>query len=72
MCVQVVLLAEHVCDGDTGQVFAPVALHWVDVEQDDQSGQKTQEHQQEDTDLQPLPVHVGATEAEAQNQPEQR
>lgn len=64
MCVQVVLLTELVCDGDTGQVFAPVTLHRVDVEEDGQGGEKTQEDQQEDTDLDPLPVHVRTAKAE--------
>lgn len=62
--VQVVLLAELVCDGDTGQVFAPVALHGVDVEEDGQGGEKAQKDQQEDTDLDPLPVHIGTPKAE--------
>lgn len=63
MCVQVVLLAELVRDGDAGQVFAPVTLDRVDVEEDGKGGQKTQEDQQEDTDLDPFPVHVGTAEA---------
>lgn len=72
MCVQVILLAEHVCDGDAGQVLAPVALHRVDVEEDDQGGEKTQEHQQEDTHLQALQVHVRAAEAEGRNRSKHR
>lgn len=72
MRVQVILLTEHVCDGDAGQVFAPVALHGVDVEEDDQGGDETQEHQQEDADLQPLPEHVGAAKAEGGSQPGNR
>lgn len=62
--VQVVLLAELVCDGDTGQVFAPVTLHGVDVEEDGQGGEEAQKDQQEDTDLDPLPVHIGTPKAE--------
>lgn len=72
MCVQVILLAECVCDGDAGQVLAPVALHRVDVEEDDQGGEKTQGHQQEDTDLQALQVHVGAAEAEGRHRSKHR
>lgn len=64
MRVQVVLLAELVCDGDTGQVFAPVTLHGVDVEEDGQGGEKAQKDQQEDTNLDPLPVHIGTPKAE--------
>lgn len=64
MCVQVIRLAEHVCDGDAGQVLAPFALDRVDVEEDQQGGEETHEHQQEDADLQALQVHVGAAEAE--------
>ena len=64
MGVQVVLLAELVCDGDAGQVFAPFTLHRVDIEEDGQGGQKPQEDQQEDTDLQPLTVHVGTSKAD--------
>lgn len=56
--VQVVLLAELVCDGDAGEILAPVALHRVDVEEDGQGGEEAQEDQQEDADLDPLPVHV--------------
>lgn len=41
VCVQVILLAELVCDGDAGQVFAPVTLDRVDVEEDGKGGQKT-------------------------------
>lgn len=67
MCVQVVLLAELVCDGDAGQVFAPVTLHRVDVEEDGKGGEKTQEDQQEDTDLDPFPVHVRTAKAEEEN-----
>lgn len=44
MCIQVILLTEHLCDGDAGQVFAPVTLHRVDIEEDHQGGEKTQEH----------------------------
>lgn len=62
--VQVVLLAELVCDWDTGQVFAPVTLHGVDVEEDGQGGEEAQKDQQEDTDLDPLPVHIGTPKAE--------
>lgn len=61
MRVQVVLLAELVCDGDAGEVLAPVALHRVDVEENGQSGEQTEEDQQEDADLDSLSVHVGTT-----------
>lgn len=66
-CVQVILLAEHVCDGNAGQVLAPVALHRIDIEEDDQGREKSREDQEENTDLQALQVHVGAAEAEGQN-----
>lgn len=66
MSVQVVLLAELVRDGDAGEVLAPVALHRVDVEEDGQCGEQAQEHQQEDADLDTLPVHVRTPEAEEQ------
>lgn len=72
MCIQVVFLTEGLCDGDAGQVFAPVALHGVHIEEDHQGGEKTQEHEQEHTDLQPLPVHIRASEAEGRNQPKHR
>lgn len=64
MRVQVVLLAELVRDGDAGEVLAPVALDGVDVEEDGQGGEKSQEDQQEDADLDPLAVHVRLAEAE--------
>lgn len=63
MCVQVVLLAELVRDGDAGEVLAPVALHGVDVEEDGEGGEETQEDQQEDADLDTLAVHVGLPKA---------
>lgn len=72
MCIKVVLLTEHVCDGDAGQVLAPVALHSVDIEEDHQGGDEAQEHQQEDADLQALQIHVGAAEARGQRQSKQR
>ena len=65
--VQVIILAERVCDGNAGQVLTPVALHRVDIEEDEQGGEKTHKHQQEDKDLQALQVHVGAAEAEGRN-----
>lgn len=64
MSVQVVLLAELVRDRDAGQELAPVTLHRVDVEEDGQGGEQTEEDQQEDADLDPLPVHVGLPKAE--------
>lgn len=64
MRVQVVLLAELVRDGDAGQVLAPVTLHRVDVEEDGQGAEKSQEDQQEDADLDPLTVHVGTPKTE--------
>lgn len=64
MCVQVVLLAELVCDGDAGEVLAPVALDGVDVEEDGQGGEESQEDQQEDADLDTLAVHIRTAEAE--------
>lgn len=36
--IEVVLLTELVCDGDAGQVFAPVTLDRVDIEEDSQTG----------------------------------
>lgn len=62
MCVQVVLLAELVGDGDAGEVLAPVTLHRVDVEKNGQGGEQAQEDQQEDTDLDPLTVHIRTPE----------
>ncbi len=64
VCVQVVLLTELVGDGDAGEVLAPVTLHRVDVEEDSQSGEQTQEDHQEEADLDPLPVHVRTPKAE--------
>lgn len=63
MCIQVILLAELVRDGDAGEVLTPVTLHRVDVEEDSQGGEQTQEDQQEDADLDPLPVHVRTPKA---------
>lgn len=67
MCVQVVLLAELVCDGDAGEVLAPVTLDRVDVEEDGQGGEQSQEDQQGDADLNPLPVHVRMPKAGEKN-----
>lgn len=64
MCVQVVLLTELVRDGDAGEVLAPVALDGVDIEEDCQGGEESQEDQQEDADLDPLAVHVKTAKAE--------
>lgn len=62
--VQVIFLAELVCDGDAGKVLAPVTLHRVDIEEDGQGGEQTQEDKQEDADLDPLPVHVRTPKTE--------
>lgn len=64
VCIEVVLLAELVHDGDAGEVLAPVTLHGVDVEEDRQGREQTQENQQEYADLDSLPVHVGLPKAE--------
>lgn len=63
MCVQVVLLAELVCDRDAGEILAPVTLHGVDVEEDSQGGEQAQKHHQEHTDLDSLPVHIRGPKA---------
>lgn len=63
VCVQVVLLAELVCDGDAGEVLAPVTLHRVDVEEDGQGREQAEKDHQEDADLDPLPVHVRTAKA---------
>lgn len=67
MCVQVVLLTELVGDGDAGEVLAPVTLDRVNVEEDRQSGEQTQEDQQEHADLDTFTVHVRAAKAEGRN-----
>lgn len=67
MSVQVVLLAKLVCDGDAGHVFAPIALDGVDVEEDNEAGEKSQEDQEEEADLQTLPEHVRAPKTEDRN-----
>lgn len=66
MCVQVILLAELVCDWDAGEILAPVTLDGVNVEENGQGGQETQEDQDEDTDLDPLPVHIRTPKAEVE------
>lgn len=66
--VQVVLLTELVCDWDAGEVLTPLTLHRVDVEENSQGGEQTQEDQQEDTDLDPLTVHVSAPETEEEQE----
>jgi len=63
MCVQVVFRAELVCDRDACEVLTPVTFDRVDVEEYDQSGEQTQEDQQEDADLDPLSVHIRAPKA---------
>lgn len=63
VCVQVVLLAEFVRDGNAGEVLAPVALDGIDVEEDGQSGEEADEDEQEDADLDSLSESVRVSKA---------
>lgn len=67
VCVQVVLLAEFVSDGNAGEVLAPVALYWIDVEEDCQSGEQANEDEQENTDLDSLSESVWVSKAGKNN-----
>lgn len=62
--VEVVLLTELVCEGDAGEQLTPVTLDGVHIEKHHEAGEQPQEHHQEDDDLQPLAVHVHASEAD--------
>lgn len=62
--VQVVLLAELVCERDTGEELAPLAADGVEIEEDHQTGEKPHENQLEDDNLAAFPVQVKPSEAD--------
>lgn len=62
--VEVILLAELVCERDAGEQLAPLALDGVDIEEHDESRKKPHKHQQEDDDLTALAIQVHAAEAD--------
>lgn len=64
LSIQVVLLAELVCEGDAGEELAPFAADGVEVEEDHQAGEEAGKDQLEDDDLAPLPVQVEFAEAD--------
>lgn len=68
--VEVVLLAELVCERDAGEQLAPLALDGVDVEEHHQSRKEPHEDQQEDDDLAALAVQVHAAEADVRQEGE--
>lgn len=68
--VEVILLAELVCERDAGEQLAPLALDGVDIEEHDQSRKKPHEHQQGDDDLTALAVQVHAAEADVRQEGE--
>lgn len=70
MGVQVVLLAELDCDRDAGEILAPVTLHRVDVEENGQGREQTEEDEQEHADLNPLAVHIRMPETEKEEETE--
>lgn len=68
--VEVILLAELVCERDAGEQLAPLALDGVDVEEHGESGKKPHKHQQEDDDLTALAIQVHAAEADVREEGE--
>lgn len=68
--VEVILLAELVCERDAGEQLAPLALDGVDVEEHDEAREEPHEHQQEDDDLAALATQVHAAEADVRQEGE--
>lgn len=62
--IEVVLLTELVCEGDTRKQFTPLALDWVDVKEHHQARKEADKHQQEDDDLAAFAIQVHAAEAD--------